>query len=52
MHLVQPIVASVVEGSTHHGHCNRLVRPTSDQKRTFGVNKLLTAVNEGRYDGP
>ena len=52
MHLVQPIVASVVEGSTHHGHCNRLVRPISDRKRNFGVNKLLTAVNGGRYDGP
>ena len=52
MHLVQPIVASVVEGSTHHGHCNRRVRPTSDRERKFGVNKLFTAVNGGRYDGP
>ena len=52
MHLVQPIVASVVEGSTHHGHCNRRVRPTSDRKRKFGVNKLFTAVNRDIYDGP
>ena len=49
MHLVQPIVASVVEGSTHHGHCNRRVRPTSDRKRKFGVNKLFTAVNGDKY---
>ena len=49
MHLVQPIVASVVEGSTHHGHCNRRVRPTSDRKRKFGVNKLFTAVNGDIY---
>ena len=46
MHLVQPIVASVVEGSTHHGHCNRRMRQTSDRKRKFGVNKLFTAVIE------
>ena len=52
MHLVQPIVASVVEGSTHHGHCNRLVRPTRVRERKFGVNKLFTAVNRGKYDGP
>lgn len=51
MHLVQPIVASVVEGSTHHGHCNRRVRPTSDRKQKKCVNKLFTAVNGGRYDG-
>ena len=52
MHLVQPIVASVVEGSTHHGHCNRRVRPTRVQERKIGVNKLFTAVNGDIYDGP
>ena len=52
MHLVQPIIALVVEGSTRHGHCNRRVRPTSDQTRKFGVNKLFVAVNGGKYDSP
>ena len=52
MHLVQPIVASVVERSAHHGHCNRRVRPPSDRKRKIGVSKLFAAVNGDRYDGP
>ena len=46
MHLVQPIIALAVEGSTHQGHCNRRVRPTSDRKRKFGVNKLFTPWHE------
>ena len=52
MHLVQPIVASVVEGSTHHGHRNRRMRPKSDRIQNLGVNKLFTSAARATYDGP
>ena len=52
MHLVQPIIALAVEGSTHQGHCNRRVRPKSDRIRNLGVNNLFTPVARARYDGP